>query len=205
MISRRDFMRGAAGACGLVAFGGGARAFAQPAPALLPPGAQHDGFWERCIRCDRCRSACPRNAIGVAKLEDGIVAARTPKMEFRIGWCDTCDGQWRCQQACPTAALGNVGSFRPERDKLGLAVVDPDKCQTYGISAKCGLTCVDACPADALSLDGEGRLVCNEAACWGCGACEYVCPANAYRNFDGSTGRGVNVVPLNVEGAPYER
>lgn len=202
MISRRDFVCGAAGACGLVAIGGGARAFATPAPALLPPGAQAGGFWERCIRCDRCRSACPTNAIGVAKLEDGLVAARTPRLEFRLGWCDRCEGAWRCQQVCPTGALGAVGSFDIAHDKLGLAVVDTEKCQTYGISAKCGLKCMHACPADALSLDEAGRLVCDEQACWGCGACEFVCPANAYRSYDGSTERGINVKPIANKEVP---
>lgn len=200
MISRRDFVCGVAGACGLAALGGGAAAFAAPAPALLPPGAQAGDFWGRCMRCDRCRSVCPTNAIGVAKLEDGLVAARTPKLEFRLGWCNTCDGAWRCQDVCPTGALGAPGSFDPACDKLGVAMVDQSKCQTYGISAKCGLTCMDVCPADALSLDGEGRLVCDTAVCWGCGACEYACPANAYRSYDGSAARGINVVALDGEG-----
>lgn len=190
MISRRTLLQGMAGAAAVAAVGGAA-AFTPPIDVPRPPGAQDDErFWSACIRCDRCRSACPTNAIGVAKLEEGLLAARTPRMEFRLGSCDTCDGAYRCIEACPTGALQ---PFDPLTSKIGMAVIDREKCETFGVSAACNAECVAVCPTEALHLDDEGRLGIDEEACWGCGACEYVCPSNAYRTYDGSTRRGINI------------
>lgn len=74
-----------------------------------------------------------------------------------------------------------------------MAVVDEAECQLYGISGTCNAPCIDACEWDALSLDENGRLVVDEKRCNGCGACEYVCPTSAYRNYDASNKRGINV------------
>lgn len=190
IISRRALLQGVAGGAVLIAAGGTATALALPSNLLLPPGAQHDNFWGACIKCDRCRSICPTSAIGVAKLEDGIIAARAPKMEFRSGYCNTCDGAYRCIEICPTAALH---PFDITTEKIGIAVIDTNKCELFGVSASCNKECIDACPVDALSVNDEGHLSIDEAICWGCGACEYVCPANAYRSYDGSTQRGINM------------
>ena len=143
-----------------------------------------------CIRCDRCRAACPLAAIGVEGLTPGIIGARLPIMDFREGYCDMCDGAFRCIAACPTGALT---AFDPYVDKIGMAVVDEAECQLYGISGTCNAPCIDACEWDALSLDENGRLVVDEKRCNGCGACEYVCPTSAYRNYDASNKRGINV------------
>ncbi len=192
-ISRRTLLYGAGGAAALLALGGAGRAFAWPAPALRPPGAQDDAFFASCIRCDRCRTVCPQGAITTAKLESGVVSVRTPIMNFRAGYCDECGGEYLCRQVCPTAALLK---FDPQVNTLGLAVIDTHKCETYGISAACGAVCIDACLTEALSLDDNGRLVLDEASCWGCGACEYVCTANVYGVYNGSENRGINIVPV---------
>ncbi len=178
-------------AAGLVAFGGATVAFGDETEQLRPPGGQDaDRFWGACIRCDRCRAACPLAAIGVEGLTPGIIGARLPIMDFREGYCDMCDGAFRCIAACPTGALT---AFDPYVDKIGMAVVDEAECQLYGISGTCNAPCIDACEWDALSLDENGRLVVDEKRCNGCGACEYVCPTSAYRNYDASNKRGINV------------
>ncbi len=123
-------------------------------------------------------------------LTPGIIGARLPIMDFREGYCDMCDGAFRCIAACPTGALTD---FDPYVDKIGMAVVDEAECQLYGISGTCNAPCIDACEWDALSLDENGRLVVDEKRCNGCGACEYVCPTSAYRNYDASNKRGINV------------
>lgn len=135
-------------------------------------------------------AACPLAAIGVEGLTPGIIGARLPIMDFREGYCDMCDGAFRCIAACPTGALT---AFDPYVDKIGMAVVDEAECQLYGISGTCNAPCIDACEWDALSLDENGRLVVDEKRCNGCGACEYVCPTSAYRNYDASNKRGINV------------
>lgn len=190
-ITRRGWVRGAVAAAAVVAFGGSVKMAFGDECTLHPPGAQDRArFASLCIRCDRCRSACPTGAIGVAKLEDGVLEARMPKMEFRLAWCDTCDGAYRCIAACPTGALD---AFDPGRDKIGLAVVDASSCQLYTYAKKCNKPCIDACPAGAVSQNADGGLTVDADACWGCGACEYVCPTNAYRTYDGNPSRGLNV------------
>ncbi|PKK86286.1 MAG: ferredoxin [Thermoplasmata archaeon HGW-Thermoplasmata-1] len=51
------------------------------------------------------------------------------------------------------------------------AVVDKDAC------VGCG-ACVDACPAGAISMDGDKAKV-DPDACVECGACVDACPAGA--------------------------
>ncbi len=193
-ITRRDVVLGVGVAAGLFALGGCGFLTRINDQIVCPPGARTSAdFYAMCIRCDRCREVCPTAVIGVVRIEESLVQLRTPTMEFRKGYCDTCDGTYRCIEACPTGALG---AFDPAVDKIGMAVIDIDKCETYGISSSCGRVCIDACPAAALLTDDEGRVYVNEDACWGCGACEYVCPANAYRTYDGLPSRGVNIVSI---------
>lgn len=192
MLTRRNLIEGAAAVVGLAAVGGAGVAFASEAEPLRPPGAQDaDHFVGSCIRCDRCRTACPTGVIGVAALEEGLVHVRTPKMEFRLGYCDTCDGAYRCAEVCP---VGSIGPFDTAVDRIGVAVVDPAVCLTYGISGSCPANCVDACPAECLSINDEGRLVVDDTACWGCGACEYYCVSDSYGVYEATGNRGINIV-----------
>ena len=90
-ISRREVVTGGVAVAALLALGGTGVALAGERQLLRPPGRPERGaFMGACIKCDRCRSACPHGAIDVAHLEDGIVNARTPKMNFRKGFCDFC-------------------------------------------------------------------------------------------------------------------
>lgn len=190
-ITRRSVLEGAAAAVAMLGLGGAVRAFAGEGTPLRPPGGQDEARLQgSCIRCDRCRTVCPTKAIGVGALADGVVNVRLPQMDFRSGYCDMCDGEFRCVRACPTGALM---SFDPFADKIGVAVVDVEECQLYGVSATCNAPCVDACEYKALSIDENGRLVVDESRCNGCGACEFVCPTSAYRTYSGSGKRGINI------------
>ncbi|MBR4421477.1 MAG: 4Fe-4S binding protein [Erysipelotrichaceae bacterium] len=42
----------------------------------------------------------------------------------------------------------------------------------------CG-ACTGVCPTESLSLDDEGKSVCNEETCVDCGACVATCPVEA--------------------------
>ena len=85
----------AAGA--LVKLGGTEKTFDREGANIRTPGAQDEqSLLSLCIRCDRCRSACPTNAIGVGHLSDGIINARVPVMDFRSGYCDMCGGDFIC-------------------------------------------------------------------------------------------------------------
>ena len=194
VVSRRSVVEGVACAGVVLALGGAVRAFAGTEELLRPPGAQDEQrLIARCIRCDRCREACPTGAIGVGKLADGVLNARTPRMDFRSGACDMCEGRYRCAAACPTGA---IGAFDQSGDAIGVAVVDVGVCQLYGYSAHCSAPCISSCAYGALSLDGNDRWAGDEAACNGCGACEFACPASSYGSYAATGKRGINVEVL---------
>ncbi len=185
-ITRREAVLGGAFACGLVACGGLTQAFAGEGAILRPPGGQDKGrFAAMCIRCDRCRSACPQNCISVAHVEDGFVNARTPRIDFRKGACDFCG---KCIEACPTQALV---AFDESREKIGLAVVDVRECLAYR-STGCKV-CFEKCPYEAISLEGNNKPVVDAKRCNGCGLCEFLCPSASLGSYGGSTKRGINV------------
>ncbi|WP_135606425.1 4Fe-4S binding protein [Methanococcoides sp. NM1] len=53
-----------------------------------------------------------------------------------------------------------------------VAVINRDEC------VGCG-TCVDDCPSDAISMDGDNIAVVNADECLDCGACVDSCPTDA--------------------------
>lgn len=188
-LTRRAFVGGVAGFAGVFAVGGVGVAVAGQS-LLRPPGGQDEAvLLGACIRCGRCESICPHDAIDIATVEDGLVNARTPKLNFRHGYCDFCEGEYRCANVCPTDALR---PFDEHADALGIAVIDTDNCLLWR-SSSCTKKCVDVCRYDALSLDGDGRVVIDGTACNGCGACEFVCPSASYSTFTGSARRGINI------------
>lgn len=195
-LTRRSLVLGGVGVASMLAVGGAAVFLIGDRPLLRPPGGQdEDRLWGACIKCDRCRSACPTNVVDVAHLEEGLVNARTPKMGFRKGYCDFCKDReaFRCVDSCPTGALA-LG-FDPYQDKIGMAYVDTDECLLYRSgSHRCPRPCVDACEFDALIYDAAtNRLTVVEEKCNGCGACEYVCISSSYGSYTGSGKRGINV------------
>lgn len=196
LISRRGFLLGGAGAVSMVAVGGMGAALPAEAGLVRPPGGQDESvLLGACIKCDRCRSACPNNVVDVAALEDGLLNARTPKLNFRKGYCDFCQGHdgLRCVASCPTGAIS--AGFDPWSDKLGMAVVDESECLLYRSGSHyCSKPCIDACEYDAFRYDEDtGQLVVAEDRCNGCGACEHACISSSYGSFTGSARRGVNV------------
>jgi len=162
-------------------------------PLLRPPGGQdEDHFIAACIKCDRCRSICPLNCIAVANMNDGLLNARTPKLDYRIGYCDFCN---LCIECCPTGALR---SFDPEQEWIAPAVIDRDLCiahQPEGVGCR---RCIDGCPFEAIRADDFGRPVVEVEKCNGCGYCEYICPSNSYRVFTGTRKRGITVQAGNA-------
>lgn len=168
------------------AVGSAASALDGGATCLRPPSAEdEERFRSLCLKCDRCRSACPQGCVRTGTLEDGLLNWRTPVMDFHRGLCDFCG---RCEQTCPTGAIRDVDA---KANRIGLAVIDPQRCIAW-ISGSCRV-CVDACPYEALSADASGRPIVDSTRCNGCGICEYRCPSNTYRSFAGGTQRGINV------------
>ena len=120
-------------------------------------------------------------------MEDGLLQARTPVLDFHKGYCDFCG---KCQTACPTGALG---SFDPERDKLGVAVVQKDRCIAYFEGC---VECEKTCPYEAIALDDVGHPVIDAAKCNGCGACEAVCVSAQAGSTMNASERAIVVKPL---------
>jgi ferredoxin-type protein NapG len=204
----------------MLGMGGALRATAGSAVPLRPPGAQDEQrFIATCIRCDRCRGACPRAAIKTCTVEDGLINMRSPKLDFRVatsrayrrpeayatqdavlaapyesllqaggsGFCDFC---MLCVKNCPTGALG---TFDPNREWIGEAVVDSRFCIAFEKLGGCR-KCVDYCPFGAITLDDNRYPVISPEKCNGCGVCENICPSGTYRTFKGGLRRGINIV-----------
>lgn len=185
-LSRRSLVAGSALVAASFAVGSAASALDGGATCLRPPSAEdEERFRSLCLKCDRCRSACPQGCVRTGTLEDGLLNWRTPVMDFHRGLCDFCG---RCEQTCPTGAIRDVDA---KANRIGLAVIDPQRCIAW-ISGSCRV-CVDACPYEALSADASGRPIVDSTRCNGCGICEYRCPPNTYRSFAGGTQRGINV------------
>lgn len=196
MLTRRSLIEGAGATLALAAVGSTSLAFAGESTPLRPPGAQNENhFIGTCIRCDRCRSVCPTNAIGVTRLEEGLINVRTPKMEFRLGYCNECDGSYRCAEVCPT---GSIRAFDKQTERIGVAVIDEKVCLTFGISGSCTANCVPVCPENALCIDENGRLALEKDKCWGCGACEYFCVSDSYGIYEATGTRGINIVRVEM-------
>lgn len=191
-ITRKEFLTAATCAAALFAVGGVAAAgpsSGEGAP-LRPPGGQDEtSLLAACVKCDRCRSVCPRDCIVPATLGDGLLRARSPKMNFRQGYCDFCGGEFLCARVCP---LGALKVFDPSRDKIGIAVIDRERCLAYDATPSCG-KCVEECPFDAIALSDQGRPVVLGDRCNGCGLCEYICPSSSLRNYAQGGLRGINV------------
>lgn len=191
-LTRRDFIGVGAAAVVLGGLGCAARALpadAQGAPLRPPGGQDEERLLARCLRCDRCRSACPTDCIGTAVLEDGLAQVRTPVMDYRRGGCTFCD---RCIDACPTGALL---PFDPRAEKIGMAQVVPDVCVAFRSPGSCKI-CQDKCSFDAVVIiEGHPEVVRDR--CNGCGLCVASCWGRS-RQDDGSTLHGIEVYTLDT-------
>lgn len=197
-MSRRTFAFGAAGAAVMVGLGG--VRYLPSAPLCRPPGGQdYEHLISGCIHCEKCREVCPHAAIAPATIESGVLNMRTPRMDFKSGWCDFCEnepGGPRCMEVCPTKALS---CDNPSAAILGKAKLNRDWC----LAAK-GMgchDCADACPYGAMSIGEDHVPVIDEQACNGCGACEFACISMSAGSITtGATDRAIVVVPIEEAG-----
>ena len=149
---------------------------------------------DRCTGCDSCIVACKlENRLPLGSFYNKVIAigptGTFPDVEkyWLPSQCQQCENPG-CIEVCPTGALR---SFDETAEKLGVAVVQKDRCVAYYQGC---VECQKACPFEAIALDGDGHPVVDADRCNGCGVCEDVCPALVYRSFSGGTRRGIVVV-----------
>jgi MauM/NapG family ferredoxin protein len=139
---------------------------------LRPPGAiGEQAFLERCIRCSRCVDACTAGAIKIAGPDEPHIARGTPFIDAFETGCVLC---LECTKTCPTDALEPLED--KSEVKVGLAVVDTERCVSHNGSGVCG-ACHTVCPFRnfAITQGIRNQPTVHEDACVGCGLCEEAC------------------------------
>ena len=155
---------------------------------IRPPGALDESkFLSNCSSCGQCTQSCPTGFIQPAFLDAGLEGLWTPIGSAKTGYCKyDCN---ICTTVCPTDALKKLSVKEKQDFKIGLAVVDKNKCYTYSEGINCTV-CYDKCPLtekaillkEAEVLNYNGLLVAVKQVyilsdlCIGCGICEFVCP-----------------------------
>ncbi len=147
---------------------------------LTPPGSlSAQNMALRCTGCQLCISECPN---GVLRPSTDLMHLMQPVMSYEHGHCrPECT---RCADVCPAGAIKPIDKEEKTTIQIGHAVWIKESCIPIKDGVECG-NCARHCPTGAIEMvaldenDEESPWVpaVNEAACIGCGACEYVCPA----------------------------
>lgn len=139
---------------------------------ILPPGSKStENLLSRCVSCHLCVSACPTNIIKPSK---GMFQ---PVLDYNRSFCEyNCNS---CSQVCPTDAINNITLSEKQKTSIGEVVFTEELCIVSKDSVDCG-ACAEHCPTGAVVTERRKNLnfpVTDISKCIGCGACEFVCPA----------------------------
>ena len=150
---------------------------------LTPPGSlsfQH--FAQHCTGCQLCVSECPNNVL---RPSTDLMHLMLPEMSYECGYCrPECT---RCSEVCPAGAIKPVDKPDKSSIQMGHAIWIKKNCVVLTDEVECG-NCARHCPSGAIEMvpldpdNEESPMIpaINEAACIGCGACEYVCPSRPF-------------------------
>ncbi len=156
---------------------------------IRPPGAvSEEEFLRRCIRCGECMKVCIGAALHPDLLRGGAFSLWSPVLVARLGYCELdCT---LCGQVCPTGAIQSLEIPEKRKTRIGLAVIDKDRCLPFARGEEC-LVCEEHCPTGekAIVFDERKVLIGSEAKallqprilsrlCIGCGICETRCPVS---------------------------
>jgi len=150
---------------------------------LTPPGSlSFDHFAQHCTGCQLCVSECPNDVL---RPSSDLMHLMLPEMSYERGYCrPECT---RCSEVCPAGAFHHVDKPEKSSIQIGHAVWIKKNCVVLTDQVECG-NCARHCPSGAIEMvpmnenDEESPMIpaINEAACIGCGACEYVCPSRPF-------------------------
>jgi polyferredoxin len=154
---------------------------------IRPPGSAAEAeFMRRCIRCGECMKVCIGGALQPDLVRGGLFSLWSPVLVARLGYCEyDCT---LCGQICPTGAIKPVNLSQKHLLKIGLAVIDKNRCLPFARGEEC-LVCEEHCPTgkkaivfDRQKVQIEGRTLellqprVLKDLCIGCGICETRCP-----------------------------
>ena len=150
---------------------------------LTPPGSlSFQNFAQHCTGCQLCVSECPNHVL---RPSNDLMHLMLPEMSYEKGFCrPECT---RCSEMCPAGAIKHIDKPDKSSIQIGHAVWIKKNCVPITDGVECG-NCARHCPSGAIEMvpldenDEESPMVpaINDAACIGCGACEYVCPSRPF-------------------------
>jgi ferredoxin len=123
-----------------------------PADFIRPPGVLGQAatpelaearFVELCIKCGECLKVCLTNGLQPALTEAGLSALWTPRLISRLGYCEfNCN---LCGLVCPTGAIPKLALAVKQKQVLGTAYFDRDRCIPFVTPHNCTV-CEEHCP-----------------------------------------------------------
>ena len=150
---------------------------------LTPPGSlSFQNLSTRCTGCQLCVSECPNQVL---RPSSDLMHLMQPTMSYEKGYCrPECT---RCSDVCPAGAIKPLDNVEKSSIQIGHAVWIKKNCVVLTDEVECG-NCARHCPSGAIEMvpldadNEESPMVpaINDAACIGCGACEYVCPSRPF-------------------------